>query len=172
MRIDLIMRGALAAALLAGTPAYAQAGASAHAQDSMVPGSQPAARAARTATPYAQDSMLPGAHPAAPAARTASPHGDSVVLGTQPAGAAPTAPPRARRPGHVLNINGDRTIGAGEVVEGDVVVLNGDLTVAGEVRGDVTVARGDLRLENGAVVTGSAVVTAGRLVNRGARVQG
>ena len=53
-----------------------------------------------------------------------------------------------------------------------MVVLNGDLTVAGEVRGDVTVARGDLQLESGAVVAGDAVVTAGRLVNRGARVSG
>lgn len=98
---------------------------------------------------------------------------DSLVLGAQPvAPAAPTAAAPAHRTGDVLNINGDRTIGPGELVEGDVVVLNGDLTVAGEVRGDVTVARGDLRLENGAVVTGDAVVTAGRLVNRGARVQG
>lgn len=126
MRTDLIKRGALAVAavLLAGTPAIAQ--------DSLV--------------------MGPGAP--APAA----------------APAAPAAP--ARHTGHVLNINGDRTIAADEVVEGDVVVLNGDLTVAGQVRGDVTVARGDLRLESGAVVTGDAVVTAGRLVNRGARVSG
>ncbi|HEX5871298.1 MAG TPA: polymer-forming cytoskeletal protein [Longimicrobium sp.] len=101
---------------------------------------------------------------------------DSLVLGADaPAAAAPAAqaaPAPARHTGHVLNINGDRTIAAGEVVDGDVVVLNGDLTVAGEVRGDVTVARGDLQLESGAVVTGDAVVTAGRLVNRGARVSG
>jgi hypothetical protein len=100
---------------------------------------------------------------------------DSLVLGAEPpppaaAPAAPAAP--VRHTGNVLNINGDRTIAPGEVVEGDVVVFNGDLTVVGEVRGDVTVARGDLTLESGAVVTGDAVVTAGRLVNRGARVSG
>src|SRR5687768_11849394 len=98
---------------------------------------------------------------------------DSLVLGAQPAApAAAAAPAPVHRSGHLLEVNGDRTIGPGEVVEGDVVVLNGDLTVVGEVRGDVTVARGDLRLESGAVVAGDAVVTAGRLVNRGARVQG
>lgn len=100
---------------------------------------------------------------------------DSLVMGPEapPAAAAPAVPAApTRHTGHVLNINGDRTIAAGEVVDGDVVVLNGDLTVAGQVRGDVTVARGDLHLESGAVVTGNAVVTAGRLVNRGARVSG
>jgi cytoskeletal protein CcmA (bactofilin family) len=105
---------------------------------------------------HAQDSLVMGAGPSAPAA----------------APAAPAAPEPVRRTGHVLNLNGDRTIAAGEVVQGDVVVFNGDLTVAGEVRGDVTVARGDLHLESGAVVAGNAVVTAGRLVNRGARVSG
>lgn len=105
---------------------------------------------------HAQDSLVLGAEPSAPA--------------TAPAAPAPPEP--VRRTGHVLNLNGDRTIAAGEVVQGDVVVFNGDLTVAGEVRGDVTVARGDLHLESGAVVAGDAVVTAGRLVNRGARVAG
>ncbi|HEX2211047.1 MAG TPA: polymer-forming cytoskeletal protein [Longimicrobium sp.] len=124
MRTDLIKRGALAAALLAGVPA--------HAQDSLVLGAE------------------------TPSAAAAAPAGQAPV----------------RRTGNVLNINGDRTIAPGEVVDGDVVVFNGDLTVAGEVRGDVTVARGDLHLESGAVVNGNAVVTAGRLVNRGARVSG
>jgi MFS family permease len=57
-------------------------------------------------------------------------------------------------------------------VEGNVVVLNGTLTIAGEVRGDVSVSRGDLRLMEGAAVGGDAVVTAGRLVNQGATVGG
>ena len=112
----------------------------------------------------AQDSIVLGAEPAAPAAAPAVP-------APPPAPGQPAAAPRPRTR-HVLNVSGDRTIAAGEVVEGDVVVLNGDLTVAGEVRGDVTVARGDLRLESDAVVTGNAVVTGGRLVNRGARVMG
>jgi len=105
---------------------------------------------------------------------------DSVVLGADvappaPAAAAPGTPAAAPRVIHrddVLQINGNRTIAAGEVVDGDVVVVNGSLTVAGEVRGDVTVARGDLRLESGAVVAGDAVVSGGRLVDLGARVSG
>jgi hypothetical protein len=99
---------------------------------------------------------------------------DSLVLDPAAPLAAEAEGPRivqARR-ASVLEVNGDRTIAAGEVVEGNVVVLNGTLTVAGEVRGDVTVSRGDLRLLEGASVAGDAVVTAGRLVNQGATVGG
>jgi hypothetical protein len=120
-------------------------------------GALAAAAALLAGTPaHAQDSLV--MEPQAPSASAAP--------------AAPSAPAPARHTGHVLNINGDRTIAAGEVVDGDVVVFNGDLTVAGTVRGDVTVARGDLHLETGSVVDGDAVVTAGRLVNRGAHVSG
>jgi hypothetical protein len=99
---------------------------------------------------------------------------DSLVLDPAVPLAAEAEGPRivqARR-ASVLEVNGDRIIAAGEVVEGNVVVLNGTLTVAGEVRGDVTVSRGDLRLLEGASVAGDAVVTAGRLVNQGATVGG
>lgn len=99
---------------------------------------------------------------------------DSLVLdpAVPIAAEAPATPAAPARRGAVLEVNGDRTIAAGEVVEGNVVVLNGTLTVAGEVRGDVTVSRGDLRLLQGASVAGDAVVTAGRLVNQGATVGG
>ena len=100
---------------------------------------------------------------------------DTLVLDASPVSVTAADASRSvqvQRGGNVLQVNGDRTIAAGEVVEGDVVVLNGTLTVAGEVRGDVTVSRGDLRLLEGASVGGDAVVTAGRLVNQGASVGG
>lgn len=97
---------------------------------------------------------------------------DSLVLDPAAAVSTGTGTVQVTREGGVLQVKGDRTIARGEVVEGDVVMLNGTLTVAGEVRGDVTVSRGELRLEEGAVVGGDAVVTAGRLVNNGARVGG
>lgn len=68
--------------------------------------------------------------------------------------------------------NGQRTIGADEVIEGDVVVANGSLTVRGEVHGDAVVGAGDLVLEQGAVVYGDAVVTGGKLLNRGGSILG
>lgn len=89
-----------------------------------------------------------------------------------PAAAAESPAPAAVQRGGIVQWRGDRTIAAGEVVEGKVVVFDGTLTVAGEVRGDVAVTRGELRLAQGAVVTGDAVVTGGRLVNDGARVGG
>ena len=45
------------------------------------------------------------------------------------------------------------TVPAGEVVEGDLVVKNGDLIVEGEVNGDVTVINGNY-MASSAVVTG------------------
>lgn len=74
--------------------------------------------------------------------------------------------------GDVVWFRGQRQIGAMEVIEGDVVVASGSLTVRGEVHGDAVVGGGDLVLEPGSVVYGDAVVTGGRLVNRGGQVLG
>ena len=43
----------------------------------------------------------------------------------------------------------------GEVVEGDLVVKNGDLRIEGRVDGDVTVIRGEKYMASSAVVTGN-----------------
>jgi hypothetical protein len=74
--------------------------------------------------------------------------------------------------GDVVWFRGARQIGALEVIEGDVVVASGSLTVLGEVHGDAVVGDGDLVLEPGSVVYGDAVVTGGQLVNRGGKVMG
>lgn len=74
--------------------------------------------------------------------------------------------------GDLLWFRGQRQVGALEVIEGDVVVASGSLTVRGEVHGDAVVGDGDLVLEAGSVVYGDAVVTGGRLVNRGGTVMG
>lgn len=95
---------------------------------------------------------------------------DALVLDPSPNAVAPAPAPVQR--GGIIQLRGDRTIAAGEVVDGEIVVFDGSLTVAGEVRGGVAVTRGDLRLLEGALVGGDAVVTGGRLVNEGARVGG
>ena len=72
---------------------------------------------------------------------------------------APAGHPHTGLEGRTLHhgdrvwFSGQRSIGADEVIEGDVVVANGSLTVSGEVHGD-------------------AVVTGGKLVNRGGSVLG
>jgi hypothetical protein len=74
--------------------------------------------------------------------------------------------------GDLVWFRGQRQVDRMEVIEGDVVVANGSLTVLGEVHGDAVVGDGDLVLEKGSVVYGDAVVTGGKLVNRGGTVMG
>jgi hypothetical protein len=79
---------------------------------------------------------------------------------------------RTLHQGDRLWFRGQRAVAADEVIEGDVVVASGSLTVRGEVHGDAVVGGGDLVLEAGSVVYGDAVVTGGKLVNHGGRILG
>lgn len=79
---------------------------------------------------------------------------------------------RTARGSGVSVITGDHVVAKGETVDGDVVVVGGDLRVEGEVRGDAIVTEGDLVMEAGGRVLGDAVVTGGTLVNHGGRILG
>ncbi|HWK89075.1 MAG TPA: polymer-forming cytoskeletal protein, partial [Longimicrobium sp.] len=74
--------------------------------------------------------------------------------------------------GDKLWFRGEHVIEKADVIEGDVVVASGSLTVRGEVHGDAVVGGGNLVLEPGSTVYGDAVVTGGKLVNRGGTVHG
>lgn len=84
-----------------------------------------------------------------------------------PDSATPEAAPSSDEP-----MTGGREIQAGEVVRGDVVVVGGDLRVAGEVTGNAAVAGGDLLLDEGGLIRGDAVVTGGEIIDRGGRILG
>lgn len=102
--------------------------------------------------------------PPAPAATPAAAETLAAPSGP-PAAQVETAPPR-------IGFKG-LTVPAGQVVEGDVVALTGDVRVEGEVLGDVTVGKGNLVLAPGAVIHGDAVVGGGgKLFNEGGRVHG
>lgn len=74
-------------------------------------------------------------------------------------GLAPAA--EARDPGDaIVVITGDVDVARGETV-GDIVVADGDVTVAGRVDGSVVAAAGDVRV--GGTVDGDVVTFAGRL---------
>ena len=62
--------------------------------------------------------------------------------------------------------SGRTRIPAGSVVEGDLVVLGGDLRLGGEVRGNLVVANGALLLEPGARVHGPTIVVGGTVSGR------
>jgi len=66
---------------------------------------------------------------------------------------------------------GNQVIPRGEVVQGDLVVHDGDLRIEGEVRGNVVVTGGDLTIVKDASVLGDAKVIGGALNNEG-RVMG
>jgi hypothetical protein len=79
-----------------------------------------------------------------------------------PAQVAPEPParprgPRRRRSRDIVRFGGNVTVGAGEQVDGNVVVILGNANVDGEVDGDVVVIGGRLRLGDGASVDGDVV---------------
>lgn len=95
-----------------------------------------------------------------------------MVLGLSSAGAAQQGGdgPAAAAADDVVH-RGDHTVEAGEVVE-SVAVVDGELRILGEVRGDALVVGGNLVLGEGGAVLGDAVVAGGEIVHEGGRVRG
>ncbi|MDP9349832.1 MAG: hypothetical protein M3P24_11945 [Gemmatimonadota bacterium] len=81
------------------------------------------------------------------------------------------APSPPGRPGVSVR-TGNQVVETGDVVEGDLVVHDGDLRIEGKVGGNVVVTGGDLTIAEGAEVLGDAKVIGGSLVNEGGRVLG
>ena len=71
-----------------------------------------------------------------------------------------------------LVVHDDYEIESGETVDGDVALLDGELTIAGDVTGDVLVLDGDLVLEPDASVEGDVLQVGGSVTNRGGRIGG
>jgi hypothetical protein len=67
---------------------------------------------------------------------------------------------------------GNRTIDAGTRVDGPIAVARGTLDVFGTVDGDVYTRGGDVRIHNGARVTGDAWAAAGSVIIDGGIVEG
>ncbi len=67
------------------------------------------------------------------------------------------------RAGDVLGLGGRLTVEKGGRVDGNVAVVGGDVSVAGEIRGDLAVFGGHVTLHDGAVVGGDLLVTGGKL---------
>jgi hypothetical protein len=85
----------------------------------------------------------------------------------------PPARPRGQRSGDMVRIGGNVQVGAGEIIDGDVVAIGGSADVNGEVNGDVVAIGGNLTLGPEANVDGDAVVVGGVLNrNPAARVRG
>jgi cytoskeletal protein CcmA (bactofilin family) len=61
---------------------------------------------------------------------------------------------------------GNAEIESGDVIEGDVAVLDGDLSLGGRVQGDVVVVNGDLRLAPSAEITGDVLVVGGDIMGQ------
>jgi hypothetical protein len=91
-----------------------------------------------------------------------------------PPGARPLPPPALpdtpRRPERTRRYSGDRvrlgggvTVGADELVTGDVVAIGGSARVLGEVRGEVVAVGGSVELGPNAIVSRDVVVVGGAL---------
>lgn len=82
------------------------------------------------------------------------------------------APAAAQAPPRISVLGGDRAVAAGETVDGDVVVIGGNLRVLGTVRGDAVVAGGDLFLDPGGQILGDVNVAGGEFHDAGGRIGG
>jgi hypothetical protein len=94
---------------------------------------------------------LPGTHAAAQA------RVDQLAL---PRSVADTVIDFFNRPS-TIRFTGRVEIPAGRVVVGDVAVLGGPVTIAGEVQGDLVVVNGNLTMTEGGTVTGDVTVLGG-----------
>jgi Omp85 superfamily domain len=67
----------------------------------------------------------------------------------------------------------DTIIEADETIDGNIIVVKGDLTIRGDVLGDVLVLYGDIKVKENAVVDGNATAVNGRIHQaKNARVRG
>lgn len=72
-----------------------------------------------------------------------------------------------------LRLSGESEIAPGTGVDGAVAALNGPLRIAGSVEGDVVVINGDVELAGGARVTGDVIAVGGSVLREaGAQVNG
>ena len=71
-----------------------------------------------------------------------------------------------------LVIHDDYTVGSGQVIDGDLALLDGDLLLEGTVRGDAIVLDGTLTLAEGARIEGDLLQVGGDVVRSGGRVLG
>jgi cytoskeletal protein CcmA (bactofilin family) len=69
-------------------------------------------------------------------------------------------------------IHDDYTIGAGQAIEGDMALLDGNVQLEGTIRGDVIVLDGTLTLADGARIEGDLLQVGGDVVEAGGRVAG
>lgn len=71
-----------------------------------------------------------------------------------------------------LVIHDDYSIGSGQVIDGDLALLDGDLLLEGTVRGDAIVLDGTLTLAEGGRIEGDLLQVGGDVVRNGGRVLG
>ena len=71
-----------------------------------------------------------------------------------------------------IRFQGRAQVPPGSVIEGNVAVLGGPLTLAGEIRGNVVVVNGSLVLEAGSRLTGDATVVGGDVIGETGAVGG
>jgi hypothetical protein len=71
-----------------------------------------------------------------------------------------------------VEIGADVAIGADETVEGDLIVIEGNASIEGEVEGDVVMVGGTLELLEGSVVEGSVRLADARLLRNQGEIEG
>ncbi len=74
--------------------------------------------------------------------------------------------------GATIRVGEDMVVEAGEELEGNLILVDGDLEVRGTIRGDVVVAEGMVRLPEGGRITGDLRLANGEVERSGGLVDG
>ena len=83
----------------------------------------------------------------------------------------PPRPPRRKQVADsMVRFGEDVEVSRDEIVNGDAIIINGDLLVQGEVDGDAIVIAGNLQLGRNAMVRGQAIAVGGRVETSGGAV--
>ena len=67
---------------------------------------------------------------------------------------------------NIIHINGSHLVSAGETVDADIVITDGDIEINGEVLGTVIVINGNMLIERLGVIRGDAIAISGKIIQK------
>lgn len=67
---------------------------------------------------------------------------------------------------NIIHIKGSHSVSAGETIDADIVITDGDIEINGEVLGTVIVINGNMLIERLGVIRGNAIAISGKIIQK------